>query len=135
MIYFDTSFLVPLFIPEDSSDAVEAFIEAMPSATRLLSSHWGRVEFASVMAGLVRMGELEPTVAGTCVDRYSVLVEQSFDIVVPQLKDFDRCKEFLVRFDTGLRAGDALHLAIAANRHVDALYTFACGVKDQARAR
>ena len=32
-------------------------------------------------------------------------------------------REWLYRFETGLRAGDALHLAIASNRGADAIYS------------
>ena len=37
--------------------------------------------------------------------------------------DFDLAGEFLRRYETGLRAGDALHLAIASNNRATALYT------------
>ena len=32
-------------------------------------------------------------------------------------------KRFLMQFETGLRAGDALHLAVAGNRGAEAIYS------------
>ncbi len=123
MLYFDTSFLVPLLIPESASDAVEAFIQNIPSGSSLVVSHWGRVEFASVMSRLVCMQELDRKVATACVDRFNLLVEESFDLVTPGSADFERCWDFLCRFNTSLRAGDALHIAIAANIGASVVYT------------
>ncbi|MFG1466891.1 type II toxin-antitoxin system VapC family toxin, partial [Xanthobacter sp. DSM 24535] len=37
--------------------------------------------------------------------------------------DYDLAKKFLGTFETGLRAGDALHLAIASNHQAGAIYS------------
>lgn len=60
--------------------------------------------------------------------RFETLLAGSFDIVLPDRTDFGLCAQFLSRFDTGLRAGDALHLAIAANRSASAIYTLDKGL-------
>ncbi len=133
MLYFDTSILVPLLIPESSSDAVEAFIRGIPSGSALVVSQWGRVEFASVLSRLARMRELDRAVATACADRFDALIAESFDLVMPGSADFERCWDFLCRFDTGLRAGDALHLAIAANIKASVVYTLDKGMLDAGR--
>jgi len=46
MLYFDTSFLVPMLIAEETSDKVEAFLLALSPEQDLTVSHWTRVEFA-----------------------------------------------------------------------------------------
>ena len=51
------------------------------------------------------------------------MVNESFVVLLPNRNDFDRARHWLGRFDTGLRAGDALHLAIAKNRRADAVHT------------
>jgi predicted nucleic acid-binding protein len=42
---------------------------------------------------------------------------------LPDGNDFDLCKRYLQQFEAGLRAGDALHLAIANNRSAQKIYT------------
>jgi uncharacterized protein len=56
--YFDTSFLVPLILPEATSDKIAAFVRGLP-AEEFTVSHWTRVEFSSLIAREVRMGGLD----------------------------------------------------------------------------
>jgi predicted nucleic acid-binding protein len=128
MVYFDTSFLVPLLIPEDSSKQVEIFFQNLPSAQVLAVSHWTRVEFGSVLSRLVRMKQFQSTDAKECAARFDKLLDDSFNIVTPGRMDFDRCWDFMTRFDNDLRAGDALHLAIATNLNAEKLYTLDNGL-------
>ena len=121
MRYFDTSFLVPLILPEATSDPIEAFFEDLP-AEDLAVSHWTRVEFASMLAREVRTGNLEPAAAREAGSRFEAMIEESFIVLLPDRDDFDRAREWLSRFETGLRAGDALHLAIANNRGAAAIH-------------
>src|SRR5271169_6554360 len=58
VLYFDTSFLVPLILPEATSDSIAALVHRL-SAEQLTVSHWTRVEFSSLIAREVRMGGLE----------------------------------------------------------------------------
>ena len=62
MRYVDTSFLVPLILPEASSEPITGFFGGLPTYA-LAVSHWTRVEFASLLACEVRMGGLEPAAA------------------------------------------------------------------------
>lgn len=45
-------------------------------------------------------------------------------VLTPTVDDFNRAKIYLGRYDTGLRSGDALHLAIAERAGADKIYTF-----------
>jgi predicted nucleic acid-binding protein len=94
----------------------------------LTASEWTRVEFYSVLAREVRMESLDAPDALEACSRFETLLAGSFKIVLPDRPDFGLCAEFLSRFDTGLRAGDALHLAIAANRSASAIYTLDKGL-------
>jgi len=122
MRYFDTSFLVPLILPEATSEPIAGFFEDLP-ADELAVSHWTRVEFASLLAREVRMGGLDPAAAHEAGSRFESMIEESFVVLLPDRNDFDRARDWLNRFETGLRAGDALHLAIADNRQADAIYS------------
>jgi len=122
MIYFDTSFLVPLVLPEATSERIAAFVDQLP-ADRLTVSHWTRVEFASVIAREVRMGGLDASAAARADARFEAMVRDSFAVLSPTAADFDLARRYLIRFETGLRAGDALHLAIASNHGAETLYS------------
>ena len=121
MRYFDTGFLVPLILPEATSDPIARFFEDLP-AEDLAVSHWTRVEFASMLAREVRMGKLDAVAAREAGSRFEAMIEESFIVLLPDCGDFDRAREWLCRFETGLRAGDALHLAMASNHGAAAIH-------------
>ena len=122
MLYFDTSFLAPLIIPEATSGKVAAFVRRLP-AEEFTVSHWTRVEFSSLIAREVRMGGLDVQAATRADARFEAMVDESFSVLLPDANDFGLAKRYLGRFETGLRAGDALHLAVANNHHALAIYS------------
>ena len=122
MLYFDTSFLAPLILPEATSDPIAGFFDALPPED-LAVSQWTRVEFASLLAREVRMGGLDSAAAHEADARFEGMVRDSFIVILPNPDDFDRARDCLNRFETGLRAADALHLAIAWNRGSEAIYS------------
>lgn len=122
MRYFDTSFLAPVILPEAASEPVAGFLETLPTED-LAVSHWTRVEFSSLLAREVRMGGLSADAARAAGARFEAMIEESFAVLLPSGADFDLARAFLGRFETGLRAGDALHLAVAANRGAEAFYS------------
>ena len=63
MHYFDTSFLVPLILPETTSEAIAGFFDGLPP-DQFAVSHWTRVEFASLLAREVRIGASDAAEAG-----------------------------------------------------------------------
>jgi predicted nucleic acid-binding protein len=122
MLYFDTSFLAPLILQEATSARVERFISGLPVG-ELAISHWTRVEFSSLLAQEVRMGGLEAHAAGEAGAQFDSIVEETFAVVLPDANDFDLARKYLAAHETGLRGGDALHLAIASARRAAAIYT------------
>jgi predicted nucleic acid-binding protein len=122
MLYFDTSFLAPLILEEATSSAVEQFMAGMPVGV-LAVSHWTRVEFASLLARKVRMGGLEPQAATQANIQFEEIVAESFMVLLPNANDFNLARRYLGNYETGLRAGDALHLAIAKNNDAEAIYS------------
>ena len=122
MLYFDTSILAPLFLQESSSAKVERFVAGLP-AGELAVSHWTRVEFSSLLAREVRMGALDSPAARDADTQFETVVTESFVVWLPNADDYSRAKEYLGNHDTGLRAWDALHLAIAKNHRAEAIYS------------
>lgn len=122
MLYIDTSFVTPLFLQEPTSTKIERFIRLQPAGD-LAISHWSRVELSSLLAREVRMGGLDPQVALDADTEFEAVVKESFVVLLPTLEDFDLSKQYLQRYATGLRAGDALHLAVATNRGATRIYS------------
>ncbi len=131
MRYFDTSFLAPLFREEAASMKVEDFL-GRQRAGRLAISHWTRVEFASVFARDVRMG-LAERYASQAIGEFEQLLADSFVTWLPTLDDYELAHKYVQRFASKLRAGDALHLAIAKNHGAEILYTLDEGMLAAAR--
>ena len=118
MLYLDTSFVAPLVLNEDVSPQVEAFLEKQ-TAGSLAISQWTRVEFCSLMAREVRMKHLNPRTAEAVIAEFEALVQESCQVWLPSAADYGLARSLLARFDSGLRGGDALHLAIARNQGAD----------------
>lgn len=76
-----------------------------------------------MIARHVRMGDLDTNAAGKASVKFRIMVDGYFSILLPDRQDFDRARDYIDYFDTKLRAGDALHLAIAGNRGADSIYS------------
>jgi predicted nucleic acid-binding protein len=122
VLYFDTSFLAPLILPEATSDQIAAFVRRLP-AEEFAVSHWTRVEFSSLIGREVRMGSLDAQAAARADARFEAMVDESFTILLPNADDFSLAKRYLGQFETGLRAGDAFHLAVANNHRAAVIYS------------
>jgi len=111
MIYIDTSALVPVFIREPKSEAVLAWLET--SGEALVVSEWSITEFSSAAAIKVRTGEIAAAMAKQARARFLAFAQDHCSIAVPQRAEFRRAAELAGDMNLKLRAGDALHLAIA----------------------
>lgn len=74
------------------------------------------------------MSRLSPQAAAQAGDRFEELLSQSFAVLLPNADDFDLARTYLGNHESGLRAGDALHLAIARNHGADAIFSFDKGM-------
>ena len=113
MIYIDTSALVPIFIREPKSEAVIGWIES--SGERLAISEWSLVEFASAAAIKGRTGQAAANLVRKATERVREFAQKHCTIAVPGREEFRRAAKLAGDQTLKLRAGDALHLAIAAN--------------------
>lgn len=111
MVYIDTSALVPAFIREPKSEAILAWLET--SGEGLVVSEWSITEFSSAAAIKVRTGEVAPAMAKQARTRFLEFAQAHCSIAVPQRAEFRRAAELAGDTNLKLRAGDALHLAIA----------------------
>jgi len=122
MIYLDTSVLFPLFVRETSTHNVRRWFATLP-VSELTISEWTRTEFMSGLGVRVRSGSTEGQVAQEIVKMFNKWAEESLVVLVPDREDFSLSSRYLERFELGLSAGDALHLAITWNRGAQKLYS------------
>ncbi|HTV68641.1 MAG TPA: type II toxin-antitoxin system VapC family toxin [Rhizobiaceae bacterium] len=112
MIYVDTSVMVAAIIPEQASERVRGWLEKQ-SADDLSVSDWTVTEFSSALSIKMRSGRLAIDDRNTVLEAFSRIVEESFERFRVERADFTAAARFAERHDLGLRAGDALHVAIA----------------------
>jgi hypothetical protein len=121
VIYLDTSVIVALCVRERASDRVEAALVSLGDA--LMISEWTRVEVVGAIGIKVRTRQLKEPVARRALADYYEAVEPGLQIVTPSREDYILATDYLQTFASGLRSGDALHLAVATNRRVARLLT------------
>jgi len=120
-IYVDTSVLVAAHVSEPHTDLAQRCLSEQSSG--LLISMWALVEADSALAIKRRRGELDAAsqaVAITDIDGFSARFGPH---VLPLEADMQRARVLCRNVDSGLRAGDALHLALALRLGVSHLAT------------
>jgi predicted nucleic acid-binding protein len=110
MIYLDTSAAVPLFVREPASSAVDAWFEAC--AEPLLSSDWIVTEFASALSIKERSGMLSAKDARAAWRGFEAFCESGLRLLTVSRQAFREGARLARQQGHGLRAGDALHLAV-----------------------
>lgn len=127
MVYFDTSFIAPLFLSEPDSERIENVVHSLRSGS-VAVSHWTHVEFASLLGRRVRMKELTERQAAQVLALFEQLIADSYHVILPTVGDYELAVHLLENRRAGLRAGDALHLAIAQTHHAEQFYTLDAGL-------
>ena len=122
MLYLDTSFLVPYFASEDSSEKVEKFLREVKE-DELVVSAWTATEFVSALGLKVRTKQLDKPAASAALAAFREVGERYFNWLAVSAVDFKAASAYLEKWNLGLRAGDALHLAVAKTNGVKKLLT------------
>jgi len=121
VFYLDTSFLVPYFIPEKASRAVDKFLSSV-KAEELAISQWTRAEFVSALGIKIRTQRFSEDAARRVLTAFDEITGQYFTVIQIMERDYLLAAEFLLQWSLGLRAGDALHLALAKNHGAKRIY-------------
>jgi uncharacterized protein len=132
LIYLDTSFLAPFYIQEATSASVETILLNIPT-DKLAISDWTTVEFTSLVSRRVRMNELNLEQMEAIIHSFQEDSSQSYTVFTVTTADFILASEFIQQWETGLRAGDALHLAIVRNHSIENLLSLDRKLIDAAR--
>ncbi|TXG83991.1 MAG: PIN domain-containing protein [Sphingomonadales bacterium] len=114
MIYIDTSVIVAALTREGTTQRVQQWIEARPEG-ELVISPWVVTEVSSALSVKVRTGALSIENRAEIMATWAELQSEIFVSVPVAGNHFDVAARFADQHDLGLRAGDALHLAIASS--------------------
>lgn len=127
--YLDTAVLVAALTNEPATSAVQTWLGKTGG---LATSRWAITEFSSALALKVRTGHLSEPQRRATLEMLPTLLATSRMLAFTDV-DFHRAADYINAPEINIRAGDALHLAIAS-RHALPLWTLdhqlkAAGVK------
>ncbi|WP_018876416.1 type II toxin-antitoxin system VapC family toxin [Thioalkalivibrio sp. ALE31] len=118
MRYLDTSVLVAALTREPRTEDMQNWLAAQ-GAGSLCISEWVLTEFSAALSMKVRMEILTPRERATVLGAFAALRESSLSTLPISSIDYHTAALFADDHASGLRAGDALHLAIAYNHGVE----------------
>jgi predicted nucleic acid-binding protein len=121
MVYLDTSFIVAALSQEAMTTPVHHWLESHGSE-HLAISDWTITEVSSALAIKLRTGEISRDQRAACLAAFNAMATESFTTFAVAGQHFRMAAAFVDQQNLGLRAGDALHLAIAAT-HGASLHT------------
>ena len=121
MLYVDTSVLVALCTHEAKTDDVVKWYAACTG--ELACAAWCVTEFASAMGLKQRTGQLTQLQAKNAWLQFERVCANDLQLLSIETMTFHKAAVLTMDVATGLRAGDALHLACALEAKAQALVT------------
>jgi predicted nucleic acid-binding protein len=113
-LYLDTSLIVAALTNEAETRRMQAWLgQQQPGA--LAISDWVATEFSSALSIKLRTGYIEAVNRADALAMFTRLALDSFDVLPVTRSHFRIAARFADQCSLGLRAGDALHLAICAD--------------------
>ena len=122
-VYVDTSALVALVTAEPRSAALRVWLHDH-AGTALVSADWCVPEVASALSIKVRTGQLDADFADEAWGEFGIACDGLLDLMPVAPGDFSFAAQMCRGVPSGLRAGDALHLAVALRAGCDSMLGF-----------
>jgi uncharacterized protein len=120
-IYVDTSVWVALVSFEETSTDLKAWLERETAI--LATSQWTMVETASAISIKVRRGDVTTDQAREQLNALGAFFASDVSLLPIASKDYEQATKLCMDSSSGLRSGDALHLAVATRLKMDSLLT------------
>ena len=115
MLYLDTSLLVATLTNEAETGRMQSWLGQQPPED-LAISDWVATEFSSALSIKLRTGQIGVADRAEALAMFARLAIDSFTVVPVSRLQFRLAARFADQYALGLRAGDALHLAICADQ-------------------
>jgi predicted nucleic acid-binding protein len=112
-LYVDTSLLVAALTAEARTADAQAWLVAQPT-DELAISDWVITEFSSALSIKLRTGEISLAKRTEALGAFRRLVSETFTVLAVSAGHFRTAATFADQHALAIKAGDALHLAIAA---------------------
>jgi predicted nucleic acid-binding protein len=131
MPYVDTSVVVALLTLEPETAAVKKWFAALDEVP--VAADWCVTEVASAFAIKVSTGQLTPTQAENARAAFHSFAQGGLRLVAVSRAAFREAADLASDRASGLRAGDALHLAVAREIGARSIATLDEAMGDNAR--
>lgn len=112
MIYVDTSLWVALHVREAKTEAVQAWVEARGMAG-LGCAHWVKTEYACALSIKRRRGDMDDALFERAHRSFAKICVAGPTWLAVETQDFFEAARLCADPAVKMRAGDALHLAVA----------------------
>ena len=113
MLYVDTSLLVSALTNEAETTVAQGWLFGQ-QRERLAISDWVTAEFSAALSIKLRTGQITPVQRAETLSFFASGISGSVASLPVSGAQFRTAATFADQYALGLRAGDALHLAIAA---------------------
>jgi hypothetical protein len=112
--YLDTSLIVAALTNEARTEDVQQWLGKQPARV-LAVSEWVVTEFSAALSIKLRTGQIEAGNRADALTAFRQIIADSVVMLPVQSAHFRSAARFVDLHNLGLRAGDALHLAIASD--------------------
>ncbi len=130
--YIDTSVLVAAFTREAATERCQAWLMQFDPDT-LAISDWVATEFSAALSVKLRTGAISVAERAEALAAFEVMASRSVRVLPVERSHFQGAAGLATQYTLGLRAGDALHLALALDCGAS-LHTLDRGLADAAGA-
>ncbi|GAL96237.1 MULTISPECIES: type II toxin-antitoxin system VapC family toxin [Acetobacteraceae] len=114
-VYIDTSVLVAALTNERETSRMQEWLGAQVPE-KLFISDWVVTEFSSALSIKLRTGQITVTDRANSLAMFTRLCAESIGVLPVTSQNFRTAARFSDQYALGLRAGDALHLAVCADQ-------------------